>query len=285
MAAITVTSIFPKGSDATAITNKYPSVKSQRGIRGASGGVYVGPVISKAATEGPATPTHATTAQTGGIEDSTGHRESDTYDVTGATGGITGSGAATVTTVTRPTGRTAYIADGVQGGSVPGRPTATGTDHIGGGGGTYDKRNTIAGTGGHYVGQSKGTNVDGETVTQIIPRPTLGTAADPAAGTVALVSGALKLQVDLHADDITGGANGRKGAEIALFPRRTDTDEDGDLIKLISVDASAAPDITDAFTGLTASTTYAFYARFRKADNNGKVVVGPWSLRGTVATS
>lgn len=288
MAAIVVTSLADTGA-----TVSRPSQTPKKSLRGAAGGVYVGPIISKAAIKGPSTPTHAVGPAAGGVEDSTSARESDTYDASGSTGGGTGFGDASVTTVTRPNPGsvaqrvgTAYIADGVQGGSTPGRPISSG-NHVAsgggyGGGGAFDKRSTR-----HEsvpVGQRRKTFVNDETVTDTdLPRPTTGVAADPAAGTVALVQGALKLQVDLHADDITGGANGRKGAEIALFARGTDTDTDGDLVGIVSADGGT--DITDAFTGLAAATTYVFYARWRKADGNGKVQVGPWSARATVATA
>lgn len=280
MATLTVTSLTD-----TSATLSRPSQTPKKSIRGAAGGVYVGPVLSKAAVEGPSTITHATTSAAGGVEDSTGYRESDTYDASGNTGGGVGFADGSVITQTRPTGRTAYTADGVQGGSTPGRPISSG-NHVAsgggyGGGGTFDKRSTR-----HEsvpVGQRRKTRVNNETVTDNDqPAPTFG-GADPAAGVIGVVGGALKVTIDLHADDITGGANGRKGAEIALFARGGDTDTDGDLIGIVSVDGGT--DITDVFTGLAASTTYALYARWRKADANGKIQSGRWSNRTTVATS
>ena len=282
MAAITVTSI----TDASA-TDSLPTFTPKVSLRGAASGVYIGPVISVAASSPPTAPTHATGAAAGGVEDSTGYRESDTYDATGGTGGFTGGGEATVITQTRPTGRTAYTADGVQGGSTPGRPISSG-NHVYsgggyGGGGAFDKRSTQAGDGGMHLGARRSTKAVGETVTATdLGRPATGTSANPAAGTVALVDSTGSVDVDLHADDITGGASGYKGAEIALFFRGTDTDTDGALVAHFSADGGT--DITLAVDNL-ATGTYAWYARWRKADANAKVQVGPWSPRATVAVT
>lgn len=283
MVAITVTALTGTGLD---VNGDNASRQPRVGIRGAAGGVYVGPIIAQSAIEPPASVTHATGAAAGGVEDSTGARESDTYDADASTGGMVGSAGGTVTTVTRPGGAgTAYVGDGVQGGSTPGRPISSGTDHVYSGGGyatgSFDKRSTVS---EGAVGSLRKTTVDGETVTKTLARPTNQTTADPAAaGTVAVVGADDKVQVDLHADDITGGASGLKGIEVALFARGGDTDTDGDLIGHASADGGT--DITDLFTGLSNATTYAFYTRFRKADANGKIQVGPWSTRGTVLTT
>lgn len=69
----------------------------KRGIFGAAGGSYVGPINAKSAIEGPTSPTHptgdedsATARGAGGAEDSSGYRTSDTYGVDGANSGGTG---------------------------------------------------------------------------------------------------------------------------------------------------------------------------------------------------
>lgn len=257
----------------------------KRALRGAAGGNYVGPARINSADSNTA---HATGSAAGGVEDSTGYRKRDKYEPDG--GGSLASN-------TRPTGRTAYVGDGVQGGSTPGRPIASGTDHLNTG--AFDKRSTIVGDGGRSVEASGrgtsyrvgtadplGTGVTAGavknprfgTATPIIPRPEVGTSANPAAGTVALVQAALALQADLHADDITGGANGIAGCELFLFTRGTDTDNDGTLVGKVDFDSTT---LADAFTGLAAATTYAFYARFKDTAGN----IGPLSARGTVATS
>lgn len=303
MTAITVTAI--DDTDGEYVRRQTSTAK--RGIRGAAGGVYVGPILSHAtaaenADASASTVTHAVAG--GGVEDTTGARESDTYAPDGVgTGGLTGGASSSVS---RPTGRTAFIGAGVVGGSTPGNPVDrtgraedTGVDRFGrsltgdaygeGGGGrftytNFDGRSDLSGDGGRALGSAgRGTNTDLETVVVRIPRPTAGTSANPSAGTVALVQGDDKFQVDLHADDITGGASGYKGARIALYTRGSDTDDDGQLVGV--VDADGGTDITDAFTGLVSGATYAFYAWFRYAAADGSVHLGPRSARGTVATS
>lgn len=72
----------------------------KRGIRGASGGVFVGPSrINSLDTD----TAHATGAAAGGVEDSTGYRKRDLYET---------DGGGNFSTQTRPTGRTAYGAAG-----------------------------------------------------------------------------------------------------------------------------------------------------------------------------
>jgi hypothetical protein len=325
-------------------------------LLGAAGGVYIGPVR-------PNSTSHATTTAAGGAEDSTGYRESDTYDASGATSGFAGSGGGTVNTSTRGgagtnqvgyTTRTAYTANGVQGGSAPtqgqagvgvvdttGRAESTGTDRFGrtknsvaqgtgAGKGWYDytnfdSRSNTAGSRAD-LGQGRGSiatgtgpadAVTGETVSRTVGvRPTrssattqvggasiglgtvanraavgtiplVGTSADPAAGTIAVVGGSGKVQIDLHADDITGGANLRVGAEVVMYKRGGDTDEDLHT-EVARFRADGGTDISDAVTGL-AAVTYAFYGRFLYSGSNASggnsVQAGPWSARGTVTVS
>jgi hypothetical protein len=346
MVAISVTAI----TNATQNTGRVGSSTPRRGLLGAAGGVYIGPVRPNATS-------HSTGIAAGGAEDSTGYRESDTYDASGASAAFMGSGGATVNTSTRGKAGTNVVGDGtwtgsvangVQGGSTPGVPVdttgraeSTGLDRFG-----RTKNSTAQGTGagkGYYdytnfdgrsntagsradVGQGRGSiatgtgpadAVTGETVSRTVGvRPTrssattqvggssiglgtvanratvgtiplVGTTADPAAGTIAVVGGAGKVQVDLHADDITGGANLRAGAEVVIYKRGGDTDEDT-LTEVARFRADGGTDITDAVTGLTAAT-YAFYGRFLytgSPSSGGNLVNGgPWSARGTVVVS
>lgn len=352
MVAITVTTITGGQSHKSGKGSGSP----RRGILGAAGGVYIGPVR-------PNSTSHATTIAAGGVEDSTGYRESDTYDASGASGGAMGVGGATVTTSTRGKAGTnvvgdatwtASIANGVQGGSTPlngqgtfgpfdttGRTEDGGSDRFG-----RTKNSTAQGTGagkGWYkytnfdgrsntagsranLGEGRGSKatgtgpadaVTGETVSRTVGvRPTrssattqvggasiglgtvanratvgtiplVGTSADPSAGTIAVVGGTGKVQVDLHADDITGGANLRVGAEVVMYKRGGDTDEDT-LSEVARFRADGGTDITDAVTGLAAAT-YAFYGRFLYSGtptaSGNTVHAGPWSARGTVVVS
>lgn len=75
------------------------SENPKRGLKGAAGGTYIGPVR-------PNSTSHATGVAAGGVEDSTGYRESDSYNLDGAGAGVTVSN-------TRPTSRTAYTGRGV----------------------------------------------------------------------------------------------------------------------------------------------------------------------------
>lgn len=281
----------------------------KRSLRGAAGGIYIGPTRPRA---GDTNTAHATAAAAGGVDGSTGYRKRDKYFADGdATGGGTGGSTATV----RPTGRSMFRGDGIQGGSIPGYPAqraaqrAAAVTYQSGGGANMDKRSTIVGEGGRQLGAGgrgtsyKATDIDGTgaadpvgtgvtagavknsrigttaaTRAVMIQRPTLGTTANPSAGTVALIQGALLFQADLHADDITNGANGLAGAELFLYARDTDTDEDAGLVAKADFDSTTAATV---FSGLTASTTYSFYARFRDTAGN----VGPMSARSTVATS
>ena len=67
----------PEVTNANLIKERTTS-KPKRALRGAAGGTYVGPVLSTAAI-GDSSITHATGIAAGGVEDSTGFRESDTY--------------------------------------------------------------------------------------------------------------------------------------------------------------------------------------------------------------
>lgn len=313
MVAITVTTLTVPSSASGRRSPQAP----KRGLAGAAGGVYIGPTRPNSAS-------HTVTSAGGGVEDTTGYRESDNYANDGGTAGLTGG--RTSNTVSRPTGRTAFYGDGVTGGSSisasagakvidpTGRAQDTGTDRLGrslagvnGGRYTYtnfDGRSKLDGDGGLAASSGRGTtatgtgpadSITGETIARVpaaAVRPVIGNAADPAAGTVGVVGGAGKIQIDLHADDITGGASGLKGAEVTVFKRRADTDEDYDLVGVFRADGGT--DITDAITGLTAAT-YAVYARyllpvrsrFSKSFYGPAVLfgTGPRSDRGTVVVT
>ncbi len=271
----------------------------KRSLRGTSGGIYIGPARPNA---GDSNTSHATGVAAGGADASTGYRKNNAYY---ADGDATGGGTAHATATVRPTGRSTFTGgDGTQGGSIPGYPAQRASQRAAavtyaGAGANIDKRSSIFGDGGRALGGGGrgtsyvvgaadpiGTGVTGGktknsrkgTSVVIIPRPTLGTSSNPAAGTVALIQGATLFQADLHADDITSGANGLAGAEIFLYTRDTDTDEDAALVAKADFDSVTAATI---FSGLAAATTYAFYARFKDAAGN----VGPMSARSTVATS
>jgi hypothetical protein len=306
MAAITVTTRVLGDT----VTTVLPNTRPKRGLRGVFLGLpYIGPVLS-GARPGTQSIVHATGAAAGGAEDSTGYREKDTYDATGNTGGLAGGPA---TSVSRPTGRTAFIGAGVAGGSTPGAPidatgraVSTGKDrfgrakgvaNVGAGLGTYDytnfdERPTLDGDGGRALGaDGRGSmTTDGETVTQTVTRAVVGAAAGPAAGTVGIVDGGAGglVQVDLHADDITGGAGGLAGYEVSLFKRdKGDTDEDGPCIGVFDVDGGT--DITTLTTvAAIAGTTIVVYARKRYAMANGGATTygyGPTSARATLAVT
>lgn len=280
-----------KAADPSDRSSETPKV----GLRGAAGGVYIGPVLSIASGGKESSVSHAVTSSGGGAEDSTGYRKSDTYAADGD------SGLGTASSSARPTGRTMYRGDGVQGGSTPGRPIASGTDHVLSGGGyatgTFDKRSTIAGEGGIALGHAgRGSRVLGETVTtsgkknvraNFLPRPTTQAGADPASGVVQVVGGvaAGRIDCDLHADDITGGANGRSGVEVVAFTRNTDTDTDLAFAKKADFDSTTSG---GAITGLTAGT-YAVYVRFKAgvetADTQPQTHVGPYSARTTATVT
>jgi len=298
MAGSTVTAVtFPRDAGLGPTTVK-------RGLKGAAGGLYVGPIIGAASViEGPSSPTHAVTALAGGVEDTTGYRESDTYDRSGNSGGLLGAAS---TSVSRPTGRTAYIGNGVQGGSTAGDPIDsagraedTGVDRFGrsltganyptGGGGRFTYTNfdgrAVPGGDGGLGGGGRGTTVDGETVTANQGVPATHDTAE-SSGTVAVVDAAGKIVTAIHANDITGGSNGHKGAEITVYKRGSDTDDDGAFYRAATIGTvvSDGPDDTDTFTAVTAGT-YSFYVRWRYAAADGSIHLGPASARGTVTVS
>jgi hypothetical protein len=262
------------------------SEKPKRALRGAAGGIYIGPVLSTAAI-GDSSIAHATGAAGGGVEDSTGYRESDTYtmgtDVTAATA--------------RSTGRTMYRADGTFGGSVPGYPAQrTGQRAAAASGSSLsaegnaaafiDKRSNIYGDGGVALGQAgRGTRVLAGTVvtggvgqgtqsgTPRIPRPTVEDSDAPAAGVVGIIAGDDLFTCDLHADDITGGANGLAGCTVVGYLRGSDTDEDsGDPVFKASFDSTTEANLV---TGLASATAYAMYVQFKDTAGN----LGPMSAR------
>ncbi len=117
------------------------------------------------------------------------------------------------------------------------------------------------------------------TNTARIPAPTYSGSADQAAGIVSIIAGTGKITADLHADDISGGANGLAGCVIYIFARDTDTDEDKALVRKGDFDTTTTGDVT-GLTSMTAGT-YSAYAAFKTADG----VVGPWGARTTVVVS
>lgn len=265
--------------------------KPKVGLRGAAGGTYIGPVLSTAAI-GDSSITHATGVAGGGVEDSTGYRESDTY--------FRGTDVSAVTATVRSTGRSVYRADGVQGGSVAGYPaqragqraaaaTASSLTAEGAASAIGDKRSNIYGDGGDALGSAgRGTRVIAGTVLtdgvgqatgqSRMTRPVLQTGAISAAGQVRIVDGTGgAVHADLHADDITAGANKYAGVTIFAFARGTDTDEDLALVAKGDFDTVTQGAVT-GLSGLTAGT-YAFYAAFKDVAGN----VGPWSARLAVA--
>lgn len=291
--------------------------KPKRALRGAAGGSHIGPVLSTAARADSldgssyvtSTTVHATGIAAGGVKSSTGHRKSAAW----GRGTLTDSTTRTV----RPnpgnqTTRGVYRANGVFGGSIPGRPsqrsTQRATVYTTGGNLTaegaapvfLDKRSNIYGDGSDALGSAgRGTReVNGavDTVlsfssksgglgvtTKVYPRmsarPVIQEGANPAAGTVSVGDGTGLVTGDLHADDITGGANGLAGMVVYIFSRDTDTDEDAALIAKGDVDSVTEATITG--TSGIAVGTHSCYAAFKDAAGN----IGPWSARGTVVVS
>lgn len=262
------------------------SEKPKKSLRGAAGGTYIGPVLSTAAI-GDSSITHATGAAGGGVEDSTGYRESDTYTM--------GTDVAAATATARVTGRSLYRANGIPGGSVPGYPaqrsgqraaaaSGSGLTAEGGAGAFMDKRSNVYGDGGVALGSAgRGTRVIAGTVTASgvgqasgqprLPAPLVEDSDAPAAGTVGIIAGAAKFTCDLHADDVTNGANGYAGVTVVGYLRGTDTDEDlGDPVFKAEFDSATEGDLV---TGLTAATAYAMYVRFKDTAGN----LGPFSAR------
>jgi hypothetical protein len=175
---------------------------------------------------------------------------------------------------------------------------ARGVANVGAGLGNYvytnfDGRSVDVGaSGAQEEGEGRGTSAALATgvVTRAVPRPASPLGA-VASGTVALIDGtAGVMQVDLDAADITGGGNGRKGAEVAVFARGADTQEDGRLLFFGSVDGGT--DVSTLFT--PGAGTYAVYTRFRYPGKAPRSTAGagftltadprvigrgPWSVR------
>lgn len=322
MATATVTSL----TGATSSTRVSRGTTHKRGLAGAAGGIYGGP--TKIFVTDDDQTAHISGAAAGGVEDSTGYRGKDAWALDGATGGMAGAKAESqllTKSNTRPTGRTAYLGEGVGGSDVtgsvvsfPGYPFqkvgqraaakafvengVTGTT-----GALPDQRSIDRGdipgaalgasfasgyfvstTGSPATGATTGagnTNKTGRLVSRA--RPTISGAATPNSGSVSLVAGTVtgSIQVELDATDITGGANGRKGAEIIVVSRGSDTDEDSETV-LCHVTADGGADITTVIAESGASAaTYAAYARWRYAGNAGQVEVGPWSARFALAVN
>jgi len=272
--------------------------KAKRALRGAAGGIYIGPVLSMASGAKESSISHATGAAAGGADTSTGYRASNTYFADGdATGGGTGGATGTA----RVTGRTMYRGDGTFGGSVVGYPAqragqraaaATGDSLSASGSAAafIDKRSSIFGDGGHALGSAgRGTRVLGTTVTGSgvgqasgqprIVRPTIQEGANPAAGVVSVGDGTGLVTCDLHADDITDGARGLAGCVVYIFARDADTDEDLALVAKGDHDSTTEGTLTGS-SGLAAAT-YSCYAAFKDTAGN----IGPWSARSTVVVS
>lgn len=270
----------------------YESETPKKSLRGAAGGIYIGPVLSRAAKDGEGqTITHATGAAAGGADGSTGYRQANAYFTDGdATGGGMGEGGSIRTS---RTGRSFYRGDGVAGGSVAGYPAQrvgqraaaasgdTGTaDSPTGAGAFIDKRSTQAGDGGYALGQAgRGTKVVGTTVTQKIGRPTLQGDETGLTGTVdvvEVVDGGSAIDADVDATTVTKYPSGL--LEVFVYERGTDTDEDGGLVGkgdwTLSATQSEAFGAVAGPKALTAGT-YAVYVRF--VDSNG--AVGPMSNR------
>ncbi|MES2156036.1 MAG: hypothetical protein V4510_12960 [bacterium] len=287
--------------------------KPKGALRGAAGGIYIGPVLSAAAIDHMRDTTadeHAIGGTgAGGVDASTGYRQGNSWGVDGdATGFGMGAGG---TRTLRPNpgatadgGRQVFRGNGTFGGSVAGYPAqrvgqrgaaATGSSLTGDGGAAafIDKRSDSGRVGGALGSAGRGTRVTSAsgTVTVAssgktkvsgsarIPVPVIQEAANPNSGTVSVGDGVGVVTGDLHADDITGGALGLAGMVVYIFARGTDTDEDLALVAKGDFDATTEANIT-GLSGLAAAT-YACYAAYKTADGN----VGPWSARGTVVVS
>lgn len=261
------------------------SEKPKKSLRGAAGGIYIGPVLSTAAI-GDGSITHASGAAAGGVEDSTGYRESDTYTM----------GTDVNTATVRSTGRTMYRANGTgASGSVPGYPAQRSGQRAAAAAGSsltaegsaaafIDKRSNIFGDGGVALGQAgRGTRVLAGTVVTggvgqasgqpRLPRPTVEDSDAPASGAVGIIAGNDLFTCDLHADDVTGGANGWAGVTVVGYLRGSDTDEDsGDPVFKASFDSATEANL---ITGLSHATAYAMYVQFKDTAGN----LGPMSDR------
>jgi hypothetical protein len=280
--------------------------KAKRALRGAAGGIYVGPIHSVAAigdAEDGSSYSSATThggvtgVAGGGTDNSTGYRAANAHFVDGdATGGGMGAGG---TISSRPNpgagpARSVYRGNGTFGGSVAGYPAqragqrasaASGSSLTADAGAAafIDKRSDASDS--RALGSSgRGSRVINGTVSHVAPLkggnkhrfavPVLS-GADPAAtGAVQLVDGTGgAVHADVHADDITGGANDWAGIVVYCFAKDTDTDEDAALVAKGDFDTVAEGAVT-GLTGLTAAA-YAFYVAFKDTEGN----IGPWSNR------
>ncbi len=127
------------------------------------------------------------------------------------------------------------------------------------------------------------------TITPTLTAPLLGSVGD---GTIGLVDGGAAIDVDLHANDITGGSNDRAGAVLAIYKRSADdTDEDGPLLAFCSIDGGT--DATEAVgaagigAAALATGTYRVYARWRyprPAASGGGYEYSPLAI-GTIAVA
>jgi hypothetical protein len=294
------------------------SSTAKRGLRGAAGGVYVGPARPTSGDDQAAThATGGTTGSGGGIEDSSGYRSKDAFSANGATGGFAGApaeGQFLTRSNTRPTGRTQYTADGVGGSdvtgslaSVPGIPVQRyGQGHTtarayvtdgavtGATGAVIDKRSTqadaralgSAGRGLRYLESVTGspTTISASYPKTLYQKPSTHASAE-SSGTVALVNGSGVISVAVHDDDLTAGALSREGCEVAVFAHLTDADEDGDLQGLYKVTGIAGANDDTSLGDTFAAADYNVYARWRYAVDDGTFAVGPWSDRRVVTVS
>lgn len=213
----------------------------KKSLRGAAGGVFIG---SRA----------------------TPNRTTDYVD---------GAGAGVGTSSTRPTGRTMYRGNGVQGGSAVGFPAKRASNHTT----TFDKRSTATDGGRSLGGDGRGTM--GGSVGPSIATPTLqGDETGFAVDIVEVVDGGSAIDADVHANTVTKYASG--SLEVLVYERGTDTDEDGAFVG--KGDWTLSDTQSEAFgavAGPAALTTgtYAVYVRFVDANGN----VGPLSNRFALA--
>lgn len=250
----------------------------KRGIRGAAGGVYIGPVRPNSTSHGGVTASVGGYSG-GGAEDTNGFRESDNYDASGGTGGMPGAGGATVTSVTRQAGagatRTAYIADGVQGGSAvsgtagakvidpTGRAVDSGVDRFGRTRGTaYGV--AAAGAGGAGLGTYTYTNFDGRATDSGSRRPLGGSGR----GTIASGTG--------PADAISGETITSVVPPGVVPPTGTAADPASGTIALVGGAGKVSADLhADDITGGSASRSGAEYIVFKRGadtDEDGAFV-------------
>lgn len=281
--------------------------KPKRALRGAAGGIYIGPVLSVAAIDNRGDTTAishggAAGVAAGGADASSGYRKANAYSVDGdATGQGMGAGG-TITSRPNPgagPARSMYRGNGTFGGSIPGYPAQRSTQHAAakdpsgfltadqGAAAFIDKRSDPSD--GRALGSSgRGSRVTSAsgtiTVSHVAPlkggdrhrfaTPVLSGSDPAASGAVQLVDGTGgAVHGDIHADDITGGANDWAGVVFYCFSKDTDTDEDAALVAKGDLDTVTEGAVT-GLTGLTAAA-YAFYAAFKDTEGN----IGPWSNR------